>query len=281
MVTPAGGAHGDASPAHARRGTMKLGELQMRAEHSVSRLVLLALAATLSGPALATSVAPNSTIINNFTPICLATDGSCAQDYLTTNASNITESVTVPPTQSFTIADTFNQSGGVSTVSNFGPAATGSGTPWNFQDSFLFTTNGATVQANAISFTSSVSDLQIRIIELPTLFGNVSAELSYLQNTANAATLLGGNSPGNTTVEYGWSNFVFNGQDFTATTPAILAPGDYVVQVRGEASGGSSYSGNVQLTPVPLPASAWLLLSGMAGLAFMVRGRRHAAIRLA
>jgi hypothetical protein len=245
----------------------------MRADYCAGLISILALGGALS--AGASSIEPNSTIINNYTPACMATDGSCSQAYLTTNAHNTTETITVPPTQSFTIGDTFNQSSGVTTVSNFGSAATGPGPrPWNFQDNYLFTTNGASVQADAISFTSSVSDLQIRIVELP---GTVPTQLTYLQTTANAATLLGSSNPPIMTVENGWTNFVLAGQDFSATMPKVLAPGNYVVQVRGEATGGSSYSGDLQLTAVPLPAAAWLLLSGVGGLVGFARRRRQLA----
>jgi hypothetical protein len=48
-----------------------------------------------------------------------------------------------------------------------------------------------------------------------------------------------------------------------------------VLEVRGDVTGtsGGSYAGTLNLQPVPLPAAAWLLISGFAGLVPLVRRR--------
>jgi hypothetical protein len=57
----------------------------------------------------------------------------------------------------------------------------------------------------------------------------------------------------------------------------FLATGNYVIEVRGDVTGttGGSYSGTFQLSPapVPLPAAAWLLVSGVGGLLGFARRR--------
>jgi hypothetical protein len=61
------------------------------------------------------------------------------------------------------------------------------------------------------------------------------------------------------------------GDSFTLTS---LSSGPYELIVSGDATGsaGGVYAGAV--TTVPLPAAAWLLLSGLAGLGVLARRRR-------
>jgi hypothetical protein len=55
-----------------------------------------------------------------------------------------------------------------------------------------------------------------------------------------------------------------------------LASGMYDLVITGTATGilGGQYIGTVAASAVPLPAAAWLLLSGLAGVAAMARRRR-------
>ena len=54
-----------------------------------------------------------------------------------------------------------------------------------------------------------------------------------------------------------------------------LAAGSYYVDIVGDASGslGGAYSGIVAVSAVPLPAAAWLMLSGLLGLGAVARRR--------
>jgi hypothetical protein len=54
-----------------------------------------------------------------------------------------------------------------------------------------------------------------------------------------------------------------------------IAAGDYILQVRGEATTGSSYAGTITFTPVPLPSSLVMLLSGLGLLGVAVASRRR------
>jgi hypothetical protein len=157
----------------------------------------------------------------------------------------------------------------VSTGSNLGASATGSGAPWNFQDNFLFDTNGAAVQAQAIASLANVSDLQIRIIALT---NPATGNPFNVSSAASAKPLLGGGTV--VTVENGWTNFVAGPVDYTATMLNTIAAGDYILQVRGEAAAGSTYSGTINFTPVPLPSALAMLLSGL-GLLGTLGARRH------
>jgi hypothetical protein len=59
---------------------------------------------------------------------------------------------------------------------------------------------------------------------------------------------------------------------------ASLAPGYYQLLVEGvPLTSPDSYSGTLSFTPVPIPASYWLLLSALGGLGLLVRRRDGSA----
>jgi hypothetical protein len=140
------------------------------------------------------------------------------------------------------------------------PGSPGAG--YGFYDDFVFTIGGA--QANAITSTInlinlSLSDLQVRLYSLS---GN---SLPTLGPPVGGAIV-------------SWST-PLSGPGFTGTVAVIplttLSPGTYVLEVRGNitGSGGGSYAGSLNLSPVPvpLPAAAWLLLSGLGGFGWLSR----------
>lgn len=77
-----------------------------------------------------------------------------------------------------------------------------------------------------------------------------------------------------------WSTAVNLAPGLTADTaviqPTTLAAGTYVLEIRASTVGasGGSYSGSLNLTPVPLPAALPLLLSGLGGFGLLARRRK-------
>jgi hypothetical protein len=149
------------------------------------------------------------------------------------------------------------------------PTTTISGSPspgYGFYDDFLFTI-GAGATADSITSTINlgslldISDLQVR-----------------LYNTAGNPTLpvLGVPSGGAISA---WSTQITYAPGETGTVSVLnttVAPGTYVLEVRGNVTGlsGGSYSGSLNLTPVPLPAALPLLLSGFGLLGGLLRSKR-------
>lgn len=77
-----------------------------------------------------------------------------------------------------------------------------------------------------------------------------------------------------------WTTPLDGGSGYQSVIQDVaLASGTYVLQVRGTVTGtsGGGYSGMLNLAPVPLPAAAWLLLSGLAGLGAAAWRRRGVA----
>lgn len=133
---------------------------------------------------------------------------------------------------------------------------------FGFYDDYVFTIGGAT--ANSITSTIDlgtlqVSDLQVRLYSL---VGNSLPTLGVPSGTVYSA----------------WRTAIGSAGTYAVIPETVLGAGTYVLEVRGNVTGdaGGSYAGTVNLQPIPLPAAAWLLISGL-GLVGGVASRRRRA----
>jgi hypothetical protein len=247
----------------------------MRIRQLIGLSLGLAAAFGAIAPAIGATVTNINTTITNAGSCVLVT--GCPENYgVYSYAGSTTQMINTPTSASFGFTDSFNQGSNQSTGSNLGASATGSGAPWNFQDNILFDTTGAAVQAQASALITNVSGLQVRIISLTNPATGTPFDVT---SAASASTLLGG--PGVVTVENGWTTFLAGPIDYTATMLKAVPAGDYILQVRGEAQAGSSYSGTIAFTAVPLPGALIMLLSGLGLLGAAGAKRRRSAIGLA
>jgi len=128
-----------------------------------------------------------------------------------------------------------------------------------FYDDYVFTIMGAS--ADSITSTINLGNiLQIDGLQVA-LFSYSAGQPVPVTGTPLAA---------------GWSQTLNGGLGTVAViSPTVLAPGSYVLEVAGTVTGsaGGSYSGTLNLAPVPLPAGLPLLLSGLGALGFWGRRR--------
>jgi hypothetical protein len=139
-----------------------------------------------------------------------------------------------------------------------GPSA---GINFEFYDAYVFTISGAAV--NSVSSTINLSNIFS--------IDNLQARL---YNSAGQATLPVLGSPVGGAIE-AWSQQVGPGGNITVAVidEVLLSAGTYVLELRGSVSGsaGGSYSGVLNVAPVPLPAAVWLFGSALAGMTALRR----------
>jgi len=138
-------------------------------------------------------------------------------------------------------------------------------TSFGFYDDFVFTV--ATAAADAV--TSTIDFANVFAIN------NLQVRLYNFNNNPNLP-VLGAPNGG---VINGWSN-TFNlapgtNQIVSVLPMTLLSAGTYVLEVRGNVTGGAggSYAGVLNLVPAPLPGALPLLLSGLGFLGGAVRRR--------
>ena len=162
--------------------------------------------------------------------------------------------------------DTFGNSFGCQSCSSSVLVSGGNASnTYNFYDDFEFTVAAATI--DSVSSTINLQNL---------------LQVDNLQMRVDTAA---GNSPLPVLgplngLQAGWStpvNFTVGSEsgEISALSDVMLGAGTYVLEVRGDVVGtsGGSYSGNLNLSPVPLPAALPLLLSGLGLLGGLVRKR--------
>jgi hypothetical protein len=162
--------------------------------------------------------------------------------------------------------DTFGNSFGCQACSSSVLVTGGSpSNTYNFYDDFEFTVASATI--DAVSSTINLKNL----LQIDNL------QMRVYTAAGNSLPVVTGPVNG---LQAGWStpvNFVAGTEsgEFSALSDVMLGAGTYVLEVRGDVVGtsGGSYSGNLNLSPVPLPAALPLLLSGLGLLGGLVRKR--------
>lgn len=136
-----------------------------------------------------------------------------------------------------------------------------------FYDDYGFTIGGAdfsTITASIdLGSVLNIDNLQVRLYQgslQTTTTGNVGPALMAAWSGLNL--VVSGTGPG----------------DVQVISPISLAPGDYVLEVRGNVVGsnGGAYVGLLNLAPVPEPAGVPLALAGFGALA-LLRGLRRKA----
>jgi hypothetical protein len=148
-----------------------------------------------------------------------------------------------------------SSSGGIIPGSTYPTGYTGA----SFYDAFVFTVSSSL--GNSISST----------ITLPPDFAisNFEERLYSYSSTAGTAPFVGAIP---TAIDFWTSPTADSGT--VAVLPATpLAAGTYVLEVRGDVTGtsGGGYTGDLQLTTVPLPAGLPLLVSGLGLMGGLLR----------
>jgi hypothetical protein len=132
---------------------------------------------------------------------------------------------------------------------------------FGFYDDFLFTIPAAST--NSITSTIGLSNI-LGIDNLQVRLYNAA------QNTS--LPVLG--TP-NGVVINGWTTLIAPGSSISVISPNSLSAGTYVLEVRGNVTGsaGGSYSGVMNVSPVPVPAAFWLFGSAIGGMLTLRRRR--------
>jgi hypothetical protein len=136
---------------------------------------------------------------------------------------------------------------------------------WGFYDSFVFTVGGSTASSvtTTINFGSmlGISNLQERLY---------SANPGDPVPVLGAPPALGG--PG---YFLAWTTPLGSSGEVAVLQSAPLAPGTYVLEIRGLVFGtaGGSYAGVLNVTPVPLPAGLPMLITGLGLVGGLIRRR--------
>lgn len=141
------------------------------------------------------------------------------------------------------------------------PTTTIPTTSYGFYDDFVFTVDGALTNSvtTTIGFGTvlGINDLHVRLFKLD---GNTFPVLGDPVGTTLAESVV--SSSGNVTI--------------ALLEGAVLGAGTYVLEIRGNVVGsaGGTYSGGLNLAPVPVPASMWMFGSAVLGLAGIARRRK-------
>jgi hypothetical protein len=244
---------------------------------------LLAAAVGVTGIAAHAAQAAMCSGLGQLQPVCLTDSVTWNGSAVVTDPYGAATPVNAAtPTSSYFLGDQFNPGSGAPVNQDIpNPPAAGSGGPWNFYDSFVFTLSAnSTVQGAAISFNNSftgISNLQGRIFQVNA--GNITTNGQY--DAVAASNLTNPPGSGNTVLD-AWTTTQLGASGFYVVTlnQQPLPGGEYVLQFRGEVNPqtfSGSYGGTLSFNAVPIPANAWLLASALGAFALLLRWRRSHA----
>jgi len=184
-----------------------------------------------------------------------------------TTSGNVTNNdISSNMASSYTYSDSWT--GPQTTITNGSTSNT-----YGFYDDFVFTITGS----NLDSITSTI-DLTSGSVS--TGIKNLDVQLFMLSGNATLPAWVPVNGVSDTV---GVTNFTLSpnasGTVVVLDPTQSLAAGSYVLQIRGlaDGTGGGSYTGSLDVTPVPLPASVWLLVGGLLMLVVFQRRNGTAA----
>ncbi len=206
---------------------------------------------------LRTKAVAASSLLGLLMAVDTASAAQLSLGYETTAGGTVIHSLTpnTPDTANF-----FGNSFGAPTTT-----VPGSSPSEGFYDAFLFVVPQASIDSITTSIdllsVSAISNLQVRLFDFS------------LNPTPSEPT-----DPVGPIVNAIWNHIPLPGGametvDVLPTT--TLMPGTYVLEVRGNVTGtfGGSYSGTVNVAPVPVPAALSLLLCGLGALGGAIRRR--------
>ena len=226
----------------------------------------------------ALAIADDASASTTFTPaICDA--GNPA------DLSTCTVSVANPGTLGLTVYSSAATSGGTGTIGalaipgsyGYSNGYTKQSSPFSgsfgFYDDYVFTI--AQGQVDSVSSSVTLGSTSNPTLDITGLQARI-----YSFNANGIAPLTGSAVSG--TVEQGWSSTTLfpgggGGVNETVIAPVTLSAGTYVLEIRGTADGsaGGTYSGNIAVAAVPLPAGLPLLAGGLTLVAGLARRRRR------
>ena len=171
---------------------------------------------------------------------------------------------------------TNSYSGSTATFGNvmISPPGGGGAEAIGFLDTYIIAVPASSSNAFAFSLSlqsnSGLSDLSLRMYQY--------ASGTYPSLTGVNPNLVYGGSLGASLIDPWSTNTTVGSTDITSLPTITLAAGEYVVQVAGLSNGttGGVYNGQLTLSPVPLPSSVLLLLSGVGVLGGFAIRRRQA-----
>jgi len=135
---------------------------------------------------------------------------------------------------------------------------------YGFYDAYIFQITGAT--ANSISTT----------IDLGTMLQITDLQERLYNYSGNTAPTLG--APVGGAID-AWTSPIGTYGTVAVLPTTVLSAGTYVLEIRGNVTGssGGSYSGSLNVAPIPIPAALPMLLTGLGLLGGVMRRRRHKA----